>query len=224
MSQERWSAVDDWTAAMLGGDDAALAAAAEASARAELPAIAVTPNQGKLLHLIARIQGARTILEMGTLGGYSTIWLARALPPDGRLVTLELEPRYAEVARANLERAGVAELVQLRAGPALESLRALIAEKAGPFDLIFIDADKQGTPEYFSAALELSRAGTVIVTDNVVRAGAIVDAGSGDERVEGMRRFHELLAGEPRASATTIQTVGGKGYDGFTLALVEGEP
>jgi len=224
VSQERWSAVDDWTAAMLGGDDAALAAAAEASARAELPAIAVTPNQGKLLHLIARIQGARTILEMGTLGGYSTIWLARALPPDGRLVTLELEPRYAEVARANLERAGVAELVQLRAGPALESLRALIAEKAGPFDLIFIDADKQGTPEYFSAALELSRAGTVIVTDNVVRAGAIVDAGSGDERVEGMRRFHELLAGEPRASATTIQTVGGKGYDGFTLALVEGEP
>jgi len=224
VSQERWSAVDDWTAAMLGGDDAALAAAAEASARAELPAIAVTPNQGKLLHLIARIQGARTILEMGTLGGYSTIWLARALPPDGRLVTLELEPRYAEVARANLERAGVAELVQLRAGPALESLRALIAEKAGPFDLIFIDADKQGTPEYFSAALELSRAGTVIVTDNVVRAGAIVDADSGDERVEGMRRFHELLAGEPRASATTIQTVGGKGYDGFTLALVEGEP
>jgi len=224
VSQERWSAVDDWTAAMLGGDDAALAAAAEASARAELPAIAVTPNQGKLLHLIARIQGARTILEMGTLGGYSTIWLARALPPDGRLVTLELEPRYAEVARANLELAGVAELVQLRAGRALESLRELIAEKAGPFDLIFIDADKQGTPEYFSAALELSRAGTVIVTDNVVRAGAIVDAGSGDERVEGMRRFHELLAGEPRASATTIQTVGGKGYDGFTLALVEGEP
>ena len=134
------------------------------------------------------------------------------------------EPRYAEVARANLELAGVAELVQLRAGRALESLRELIAEKAGPFDLIFIDADKQGTPEYFSAALELSRAGTVIVTDNVVRAGAIVDAGSGDERVEGMRRFHELLAGEPRASATTIQTVGGKGYDGFTLALVEGEP
>jgi predicted O-methyltransferase YrrM len=178
-----------------------------------------------MLHLLARIHGARSILELGTLGGYSTIWLARALPGDGRLVTLELNPSYAEVAAANVNLAGLSGLVKILVGPALDSLRGLIEEGAGPFDLIFIDADKEGTPEYFTHALELSRPGSVIVTDNVVRGGAVIDPDTDDPRAQGMRRFHELLAadraGERRVSATTIQTVGSKGYDGFTLALVE---
>ncbi len=225
MSQERWSAVDRYIEEHLIGEDPVLEAALADSARAGLPSIALTPAQAKMLHLLARIHGARTILELGTLGGYSTIWLARALPDDGRLVTLELNPDYARVAAANVERAGLAGLIDIKVGPALDSLSALIAEGAGPFDLIFIDADKESTPEYFQLALELSRPGGVIVTDNVVRDGQIVDPDSQDPRALGMRRFHELLAedrrGARRVSATTIQTVGAKGYDGFTLALVE---
>jgi predicted O-methyltransferase YrrM len=224
MSQERWSAVDHYIVEMLIGKDPVLEAALAASAEAGLPSIALTPAQAKLLHLLARVHKARSVLEIGTLGGYSTIWLARALPPDGRLITLELEPGYAEVARANVERAGLAGLVQIIVGPAIESLKELVAQDAGPFDMVFIDADKQSTPEYFQHALELSRPGGVIVTDNVVRDGEIVDAASEDPRVQGMRRFHELLAagvGGHRFTATTIQTVGAKGYDGFTLILVE---
>jgi predicted O-methyltransferase YrrM len=223
MSQARWSEVDAYVEQLLVGKDAALHAALRASDDAGLPPIALTPAQGKLLHLLARVHGARAILELGTLGGYSTIWLARALPTDGRLVTLELNPRYAEVASANVERAGLAGLIKIIVGPALDGLRALIAEGAGPFDLVFIDADKQRTPEYFELALELTRPGSVIVTDNVVRDGELVDADSDDPGVQGMRRFHELLArgvGGHRITATTIQTVGAKGYDGFTLALV----
>jgi len=224
-SQERWSAVDHYVEELLVGEDPALAGALAASAEAGLPSIALTPALGKLLHLLARMHGARSILEIGTLGGYSTIWLARALPDDGRLITLELDPRYAEIAAANIDRAGLAGLIKIEVGPAIDSLRALVAAGAGPFDLIFIDADKQSTPEYFQHALELSRPGSVIVTDNVVRDGAIVDADSEDERARGMRRFHELLGadreGAQRVSATTVQTVGAKGYDGFTLALVE---
>jgi predicted O-methyltransferase YrrM len=224
MSQARWSEVDDYVERLLVGEDPALEAALRASDDAGLPPIALTPAQGKLLHLLARMHGARAILELGTLGGYSAIWLARALPDDGRLVTLELNPRYAEVAIANVERAGLAGLIKIEVGPALEGLRKLLDEGAGPFDMVFIDADKQRTPEYFELALELTRPGSVIVTDNVVRDGELVDAHSEDPGVQGMRRFHQLLArgvGGHRITATTIQTVGAKGYDGFTLALVE---
>jgi len=224
MSQARWSEVDAYVEQLLVGEDPALQAALQASDDAGLPPIALTPAQGKLLHLLARVHGASGILELGTLGGYSTIWLARALPADGQLVSLELNPRYAEVASANVERAGLAGLIKINVGPALDGLRKLIAEGAGPFDMVFIDADKQRTPEYFELALELTRPGSVIVTDNVVRDGELVDADSEDPGVQGMRRFHVLLArgvGGHRISATTIQTVGAKGYDGFTLALVE---
>jgi predicted O-methyltransferase YrrM len=226
MSEPLWSAVDAYVEDLLLGPDPALDAAVHASAEAGLPPIAVTAPQGKLLHLLARVQGARSILELGTLGGYSSIWLARALPPDGRLLTLELDPSYAQVAAANIERAGLAERIQMRVGPALDTLEELLAEGAGPFDLIFIDADKQSTPQYFARALELSRRGSVIVVDNVVRGGAVIDSASEDPRAQGMRHFHELLGAEcaaGRVSATTIQTVGGKGYDGFTLVLVDAE-
>jgi predicted O-methyltransferase YrrM len=221
VSEQLWNEVDEYIEARLVPEDSVLAAALEASAGAGLPRIALTPALGKLLHLLARIHGARRILEIGTLGGYSTIWLARALPDDGQLVTLELNPRYAEVATANAELAGLAGLIKIVVGPALESLRALVAEGAAPFDLVFIDADKQSTPEYFQLALELTRAGSVIVTDNVVRDGALADPDTQEPGAQGMRRFHELLAANSRVSATTVQTVGSKGYDGFTLALVE---
>jgi predicted O-methyltransferase YrrM len=225
MSAEIWSAVDSYIAGQLIGSDPALEQALRDSSAAGLPAIAVTPAQGKLLELLARVQGARTILELGTLGGYSTIWLARALPAGGRLVTLEAEPRYAEVARVNIARAGFAGVVEIRVGPALETLPELAAEGAGPFDMIFIDADKGNYPGYFEWSLKLSRPGTVIVGDNVVRDGAILDPDAddpsgGNETIKGVRRFYELLAAEPRVSATAIQTVGDKGYDGFVLALV----
>jgi predicted O-methyltransferase YrrM len=222
VSQRLWSDVDGYIGELLLGDDPALDAALRESAAAGLPPIAVSPPQGKLLHLLARVHGARSILEVGTLGGYSTIWLARALPHDGRLISLELEPGYAAVAVANVERAGLAGLVDIRVGPALDSLRALAAEQSEPFDLVFIDADKQSTPEYFAYALELSRPGGVIVVDNVVRGGALIDPDSEDQGARGMRRFHELLSAEPRVSATTIQTVGSKGYDGLTVVLVDG--
>ena len=220
MSQEQWTAVDRYITDTLLSTDAALEAALKTSADAGLPSINVTPNQGKLLQLMAQAQGARKILEVGTLGGYSTIWLARALPPGGRVITLEFEPKYAEVARTNIARAGLAEVVELRVGAALETLPQLAAERRGPFDFIFIDADKGNYPGYFTWALKLSRRGTVIVADNVVRKGAVIDAASSDPLVQGVRRFHQLVAAEPRVSATAIQTVGSKGYDGFTLMMV----
>ncbi len=221
MSQATWDAVDAYIDDQLVGEDATLRAARDASAAAGLPPIALSPPLAKMLHLLARVHGARRILELGTLGGYSTIWLARALPVDGRLVTLELREDYAALAATNTTQAGVAGLIEIKTGPALESMRELIAQDAPPFDLIFIDANKEGTPGYFEHALRLARPGTLIVTDNVVRAGALADPDTDDPRALGMRRFHELLAAEQRVSATTIQTVGSKGYDGFTLALVE---
>jgi predicted O-methyltransferase YrrM len=224
MSQEQWTAVDRYLANLLAPPDPALEAALQASAAAGLPPISVSPTQGKLLHLLARVQGARAILEVGTLGGYSTIWLARALPPGGRLVTLEADPGHAAVARANLARAGLADVVELRLGPALETLPRLAAEGRGPFDLTFIDADKPAYPDYLAWALRLSRRGSLIVADNVVRGGAVADRAAADPRVRAVRRFNELLAAEPRVSATVIQTVGSKGYDGFAVALVTADP
>ena len=222
MTRDLWTEVDRYISDVQIPPDAALDAALAANEAAGLPGIDVAPNQGKLLELLARIQGARSILEVGTLGGYSTIWLARALPVDGRLVTLESVPRHAEVARENIARAGFADVVELRVGPASETLPQLVAEGYGPFDLIFIDADKDGYPEYFGRALELSRPGTLIVADNVVRGGRVVDPGNDNPYVVGARRFLELVGAEPRVTATTIQTVGSKGYDGFTLAVVTG--
>ncbi|MGI9118607.1 MAG: O-methyltransferase [Acidimicrobiales bacterium] len=187
---------------------------------AGLPPIQVAPNQGKLLALLARLCRARTILEIGTLGGYSTIWLARSLPGDGRLITLEADPKHADVARSNIAHAGLADVVEVRPGQAVDTLPQLASEGLGPFDLVFIDADKSGNPEYFAWALELSHPGTVIIVDNVVRNGAVIDATSDDPNIQGTRRLHELLASEPRVSATAVQTVGSKGYDGFAIAVV----
>jgi predicted O-methyltransferase YrrM len=221
MNQEIWTAVDRYIAGLLEPSDSALDAALAASAAAGLPSINVTQNQGKLLQLLAKIQGARNILEMGTLGGYSTIWLARALPAGGRLITLEFDPKHAEVARANIIRAGLGGVVDLRVGRALDALPRLAAEGSGPFDLIFIDADKPGTADYFVWAVRLSRPGSLIIVDNVVRKGAVIDAASDDANVRGMRRFFEVLAAEKRVSATVLQTVGSKGYDGFAIAFVK---
>ena len=223
MSDQRWSAVDAYITDLLVPADPALDAALEASETAGLPRINVAPNQGKLLHLLARAIGARAILEIGTLGGYSTIWLAKALPVDGRLVTLEADPRHAEVARANIARAGLAHIVEVRVGAALETLPPLADEALDPFDLIFIDADKPNNVAYFEWALRLSRPGSLIVVDNVVREGEVIDAASHSETVQAVRRFMERLAAEPRVSATAIQTVGSKGYDGFAIALVTGD-
>ena len=218
MTQEQWDAVDGYYSGLLVGPDAALDAALEASDAAGLPQIAVSANQGKLLHLIARVRGARRILEIGTLGGYSTIWLARALPADGQLVTLEYDAKHAEVARANLARAGLADRVDVLVGAALDTLPTL----EGPFDLVFIDADKPNNPDYFRAALGLCRPGSVIVVDNVVRGGRVADPTSSDPSVVGSRALAELMAAEPTVDATMLQTVGAKGYDGFALALVTG--
>jgi predicted O-methyltransferase YrrM len=218
--QDRWTAVDGYVAEKLVRPDAMLEAAMEANAAAGLPSIDVTPNQGKLLHLLARVQGARRILEVGTLGGYSTIWLARALPAGGRLITLEVEPKHAQVAQGNLDRAGLSHLVEIRVGAAAESLAQLHREGLEPFDFIFLDADKENNAAYMEWALKLSRLGTVIVADNVVRQGAIVDAASRDPQIQGTRAMFDLLAAEPRLSATAIQTVGSKGYDGFAMAIV----
>jgi predicted O-methyltransferase YrrM len=227
--QQRWTAVDDYITGLLVPEDAALKEALADSVAAGLPPIAVTPNQGKLLGLLARILRARRILELGTLGGYSTIWLARALPAGGRVVTLEARPEYAEIARSNIARAGLAERVELRVAPALETLPRLVDEGAGPFDLIFIDADKQNNPGYFEWSLRLSRPGTLIVVDNVVRGGAVLDPDAddptvGNDGIRGVRRLFELLAagvGGGSIDATAIQMVGSKGYDGFALAIVE---
>lgn len=220
MTPALWAEVDNYITGLLVPPDDALDAALADSAAAGLPPIQVSVVQGKLLHLLARINGARRILEIGTLGGYSTIWLARALPEDGRLITLELEPRHAEVALVNLKRAGQADKVELRVGPALESLSRLATEDVGPLDLVFIDADKESATEYFEWALRLSRPGTVIIVDNVVRNGAVTGPQDSDPRVQGVRRFFDRLAAELSVEATAIQTVGNKGYDGFALAVV----
>ncbi|MEH1909120.1 MAG: O-methyltransferase [Nostoc sp.] len=220
MTQEQWTAVDRYFTDLLVPPDPALDAALQTSAAAGLPPHNVSPNQGKLLLLLAQIQRARTILEIGTLGGYSTIWLARALPSDGRLITLEADPKHAEVARANIAHAGLADIVDLRLGQALSTLPQIAAEGNSPFDLIFIDADKPNNPHYFAWALKLSRRGSLIIADNVVRNGAVIDQSSSDPSVQGVRRFNELLASEPRVCATAIQTVGSKGYDGFAIAIV----
>ncbi|HUD70390.1 MAG TPA: O-methyltransferase [Dongiaceae bacterium] len=225
LQQPTWTAVDDYLTDLLLGPDPALAAARAASAAAGLPDIAVSPPQGKMLFLLARLQGARAILEIGTLGGYSAIWLARALPPGGRLITLEADPRHAEVARANIARAGLAGAVDVRCGRALDTLPSVAKERgAEGFDLIFIDADKTGYPDYWDWALRLSHRGTLIVADNVVRDGAVADPASADASVLAVRRYHELVAAEPRVTATTIQTVGIKGYDGLSFALVVQDP
>jgi predicted O-methyltransferase YrrM len=220
MSQEQWATVDGFLGNLFIPSEPALDAALADSAAAGLPAINVSPLQGKFLHLLARIMAARNILEVGTLGGYSTIWLARALVPGGKLVTLESEAKHAEVARANIARAGLSHLVELRLGKAIETLPQLATEGRGPFDLVFIDADKPSTAEYFKWALSLTRKGSVIVVDNVVRKGAVADSASEDEKVRGIQRFLKLASAEPRVSTTALQTVGVKGYDGFAIALV----
>lgn len=223
MSQEQWTAFDRYITDLFVPSDAALIAALEASDAAGLPPAQVSPNEGKLLMLLALMRGARSILEIGTLGGYSTIWLARALPADGRLVTLEADPKHAEVASANIAGAGLGDIVEVRLGRALDTLPQLAAEENTSFDLIFIDADKQSNPEYLEWALKLSHRGTLIIADNVVRKGTVLDADSQDASVQGIRRFNEMLAVEPRVSVTAIQTVGSKGYDGFALILVTGD-
>jgi predicted O-methyltransferase YrrM len=220
MPEDQWTAVDDYITKSLALSDPALDAALAANAVAGLPSIDVSPSQGKLLQLLAQLRGARRILEIGTLGGYSTICLARALPEGGRLVTLEVDAKHAEVARLNVARAGFANVVEIRVGPAVETLAQIKEEGSEPFDLIFIDADKPNNPTYLAWALKLSRIGSLIICDNVVRKGAVADADSPDPMVQGARRFFEMLGAEPRLSATAVQTVGSKGYDGFAMALV----
>jgi predicted O-methyltransferase YrrM len=220
MGEDRWTEVDRYFSDRLIPSDPILESALEASIAAGLPAIAVSPNQGKLLQMLAQIVGARSILEIGTLGGYSTIWLARALPAGGLLITLELDPKHAEVAKENISRAGLRDLVDVRIGDALKALPKISAERRGPFDLIFIDADKQHIPEYFEWALKLSRSGTLIIVDNVVRDGGVIDADSTDPSIQGVRRFVEQLRTTSGVSGTAIQTVGIKGYDGFAIVLV----
>jgi predicted O-methyltransferase YrrM len=221
MSRKIWAAVDDYIAGQLLHADPVLEAALAANRDAGLPAIDVSPAQGKLLNLLATIAGAKRILEIGTLGGYSTIWLARALPPDGRLVTLELDPRHAMVAKANIERAGLSDLVDLRVGPALKSLEALAREGAAPFDFVFIDADKPNNRNYLGLAMKLSRPGTVIVCDNVIRDGDVLDTNGRDANVEGARAAFAFIGADERLEGTAIQTVGAKGYDGFAIAVVK---
>lgn len=224
MNQDVWTAVDQYINGLLVPSDPELDSALEASAAANLPNIQVSPPQGKLLHVIARLVGARNILEIGTLGGYSTIWLARALPPGGRLLTLEANDRHADVASKNFARAGLSDVIELRRGKALDSLPRVASEGRGPFDLIFIDANKSNMDEYFDWAVKLSRRGTAIISDNVIRHGGLIDAASKDEDIQGVRRFTERVAADSRVSATAIQTVGSKGYDGFALMVVLTDP
>lgn len=219
MDQDTFSMVDQFVGETIAIEDAALKKAVKAAEEAGLPSIQVSPPQGKLLQLLVRLAGAKTILEFGTLGGYSAILMARALPEDGRLVTLEAKPEYAEVARRSIDAAGVGEKVEIRVGPALEALPDL--EEAAPFDLVFIDADKINTPNYFAWALERTRPGGLVIADNVVRDGSLADVDDPDDATKAQRRLHEMLSGDSRVSATTIQTVGVKGYDGFLIALVE---
>lgn len=217
-----WIDVDRYFVDTLNLSDPILDATMTANAAAELPAIDVTPNQGKLLHLFAKLVSARKILEMGTLGGYSTIWLARALPPGGRVVSLEFNPKHADVAKSNIQRAGLSDRVEIRVGAALDSLPIIQEERLGPFDFIFIDADKPNNPGYLEWAIKLSRPGTLIIVDNVVRDGAVADAASTDPTIEGTRRMFDLMASDSRLSSTALQTVGSKGYDGFAMAIVNG--
>jgi predicted O-methyltransferase YrrM len=220
MNESQWTEVDEYLVDLLLPADSALDDTTARSAAARLPPISVAPNQGKLLEMLARMQRSRRILEVGTLGGYSTIWLARALGEDGMLVTLELDPVHAAVARENIDRAGLGSLVDIRVGPATSSLQGLIDEGAGPFDFIFIDADKERYPIYLEQSIRLSRPGTIIVADNVVRDGEVMNPSSTDERVVGVRAFLELAAANDRIEGTVIQTVGSKGYDGFALLVV----
>lgn len=221
MSKKTWTAVDDYIVSSLFEADTTLDSVLAANRDQGLPAIDVSAAQGKLLSLLVRIRGAKKVLEIGTLGGYSTIWMARGLPADGKIVTLELEPHHAGVARSNFERAGVSDKVDLRVGPALQSLAALGGENAGPFDLIFIDADKPNNPNYLDWAMKLSQPGTVIVCDNVIRDGAVLDDDGRDANVEGARAAFSFIGGDKRLDGTAIQTVGAKGYDGFAIAIVE---
>ena len=220
MNLELWTKVDRYIEEMLVHSDSALDAALKASAEGGLPAIQVSAAQGKMLQVLAQAMGARRILEIGTLGGYSTIWLARALPADGRLITLEVNPKHAEVARSNIARAGLDKLVEVRLGPALETLRQMVGQNLKPFDFIFIDADKPGYAEYFAWSLKLSRQGALIIADNVIREAKVIDANSEDANVQGIRRFNEAIKAEPRVSATAIQMVGSKKYDGMAIAVV----
>jgi predicted O-methyltransferase YrrM len=222
VAQGTWTAVDDYVTGLLATPDEALDGAVRAGEAAGLPQIQVSPPQGKLLYLLAKTVGARSILEFGTLAGYSTIWLARALPADGRLISLEANDDYAAVASSSIAAAGLGEIVEIRVGPALDQLPQLVAEEVGPFDLTFIDADKVHTPDYFAWTLEHSHAGSLIVADNVIRDGRLADLNDDDPAIEAQRRFHHQLAAEPRVEATTIQTVGSKGYDGFSLIRVLG--
>jgi predicted O-methyltransferase YrrM len=219
MSQKLWTKVSDYFAGMIGEDEA-LKAALKDCKKAKLPPIGVAANEGKLLMLVAQMIGARKILEVGTLGGYSTIWLARGLGEGGRLITLEYEKKHAEVARKNIARAGLDGVVEIRVGDANETMPQLVNENAGPFDVIFLDADKEGYPAYFEWSLKLSRKGTVIIADNVVREGGVINAKSKDTSIQGVRKFNKMVAGEKRVMATAMQTVGTKGYDGFALAVV----
>ena len=220
MNEELWSTVDRYLERACFVNDPALDRALETSAAAGMPTIAVSPCQGMLLHLMAKAAGAERILEIGTLGGYSGIWLARALPPDGRLVTLEADPGHAAIARRNFERAGVSDRIDLCVGRAQETLPRIESEGLGPFDLIFVDADKPAYTEYLDWSIRLARPGTVIVVDNIVRDGAVADPNSRDEKVQGVRRFNEALARETRVTATALQLVGAKGYDGFAVMIV----
>lgn len=217
---ERWDAVDEYFAEHLLPKDPVFDAVLKASDAGGLPEISVAPNQGMLLHILALAVGTRRILEVGTLGGYSSIWMARALPKDGKLITLELDERHAEVARANFARAGVSDVVELRQGRAIDLLPKVAAENAGPFDLVFIDADKSSNTDYFEWALKLTRKGSLIIIDNVVRGGAVADAKSRDTSVTGVRRLVDRLRGEKRIAATAVQTVGVKGYDGLVISVV----
>lgn len=220
MTEDLWSKVDRFIGGHLVGEDTALDGALEASDAAGLPAIAVSPPQGKQLHIYARMIGARRVLEIGTLGGYSTIWLARAVGADGRVVTLEYDPKHAEVARANLARAGLDDRVEVRVGAALDTLPVLEAEQPEPFDLVFVDADKRNNPAYFDWAMRLTKPGSVIIVDNVVRGGSVLNENSDDANVTGTRKLFETVAAEKRVTATAVQTVGSKGYDGYLIARV----
>jgi len=220
MSQDLWTNVDDYINSITVGTDAALDAAAASAAAAKLPPISVTPAHGKLLHLMVRAQGAKRVLEVGTLAGYSTIWLARAVPPAGRVITLEANATHADIARANVERAGLSGRIEIRLGNALDTLPQLAAEKQPPFDFTFIDADRPNLAEYFDWAVRLSHPGSVIVVDNVVRKGGVIDASSDDPNIKGVRRFNDRIKDDTRVSATMVQTVSAKGYDGFAMALV----
>jgi predicted O-methyltransferase YrrM len=223
MTQQLWTSVDNYITQLFVQSDPIMQETLAASEAAELPSISVAPNEGKLLMLLAQLCGARNILEIGTLGGYSTIWLARGMVSEGSLITLEANPKHAEVARLNIARAGFTDRVEVRVGPARDTLSQLATEGRGPFDLIFIDADKESYPEYLAWALKLARPGALIIADNVIRDGKILDPADTDPRVQGARRFNQLLAEEPRVKATVIQTVGGKGHDGMAIAIVNAQ-